>query len=199
MHGYLDDVQGQNVPPQAKRQPQMMREQFFRKYQVNVVVHNREHNGAPIVAQRNPTCTNLIGRIEKQMQMGFMTVKSLRPQPIPLDLKIILIGRPALHQLPHLHDDDFPGLLKVKADFDTAIEADAENVRNMVEFTEGFTLREKLQRMSEGGAARQMEYTAKLAGHKDRLSTRFGDIADLVREAKLGGPIHSKGVLILAG
>ena len=79
MHNYLDDVQGQNVPPEVKRQLQMMREQFFRKYQVTVVVDNGERNGAPVVVQRNPTGTNLICRIEKQMQMGFMTVKSLRP------------------------------------------------------------------------------------------------------------------------
>ncbi|WP_455381878.1 Lon protease family protein [Salinispira pacifica] len=258
VHEYLDGVQsdildnidtlksnpeeqGQNVPPQVKRQMQILREQFFQKYQVNVAVDNSGRDGAPVVVELNPTYTNLIGRIEKQMQMGalntdftlikagsilkanggylvlpvidvlrnigswealkralqgaeirieemqeqlgYMTVKSLRPQPIPLDVKIILIGRPTLHQLLHMHDDDFPELFKVKADFDTVMDADPENVQGMVDFVRGFTEREGLRHMRAGGVARLLEYSTRLSGHKGKFSTRFGDITDLVREA----------------
>ena len=52
-------------------------------------------------------------------RLGFMTTKGLRPEPIPLDVKVILIGRPNLYSLLYYYDEDFRKIFKVKVDFDT--------------------------------------------------------------------------------
>jgi len=250
------EQQGQNVQPQVKRQLHIMRQQFFQKFQVNVVVDNSDRDGAPVVVELNPTYINLIGRIEKEMQMGalntdytlikagsmlkanggflvlpvidvlrnmgswdalkralagaelrieemqeqlgLMSVKSLRPQPIPLDVKIVLIGRPLVHGLLHRNDDDFPELFKVKADFDTVMNVNDENMESMVNFLATFTRREELGTMASEGTARLLEYACRLAEHKEKLSTRFGDITDVVREAAFWASKSGNGKITAA-
>jgi len=116
-------------------------------------------------------------------QYGFMTIKTLRPQPIPLDVKVVLVGRPLLYHLLHRLDTDFPELFKVKADFDVRMERSAENDRDFLRFVHTFCSRERLRHLDAGGAARLMEHASRMAEARDRLSTNFGTLADLIREA----------------
>src|SRR4030043_1533966 len=62
-------------------------------------------------------------------RFGFLTVKGIRPEPIPLNLKVILIGDSIYYHLLYKLDREFPELFKVKADFDSRMERNAENVR----------------------------------------------------------------------
>jgi lon-related putative ATP-dependent protease len=116
-------------------------------------------------------------------RLGFITTKSLRPEPIPLEVKVILIGQPGLYHLLHTYDKDFSELFKVKADFDTQMERTAENVRNYVAFTCSLCNEEGLTHLDQSALAKLVEYGSRLAEDQAKLSTKFGDLADVIREA----------------
>lgn len=235
-----EQQQGQ-MNPQVKRQIEAMRAQFFKKYDVNVIVDNSRRSGAPVVLELNPNYNNLVGRIEKEMQMGalntdftlikpgallqanggflvlqvedvlrnvyswealkralrsgelrieegqeqlgLMSIKTLRPQPIPLDLKVVLIGKPLIYYLLQKFDDDFEELFRVKADYDVTMDADEENTASFVGFISHFVESEGLRHFSRDGAAKMLEYASRRADHTEKLSTEFGSISDVIREA----------------
>jgi lon-related putative ATP-dependent protease len=116
-------------------------------------------------------------------RLGFIATKSLRPQPIPLDVKVILVGRPLLYYLLHAYDEDFPELFKVKADFDTRMDCTQQNINDFLSFLCTFCRKEKLKHLDSGAIVKLLEYAARLAEDQEKLSTHFGAIADLVREA----------------
>ena len=163
-----------------------MREDPYKKYEVNVVIDNSETKGAPVIMETNPTYPNLLGRTEKEAQFGalttdfsmirggsihkanggylivpvedllrnpfsydglkkdlkdgkivieepeerygFLSVKTLKPQPIPLSAKVIIIGDPYIYQMMFQLDTDFRELFKIKAEFDTTMERSVDNV-----------------------------------------------------------------------
>jgi lon-related putative ATP-dependent protease len=116
-------------------------------------------------------------------QLGFISTKTIQPQPIPLDIKVVLVGSAQTYYALHELDTDFPELFKVKADFDTQMPANEENVRAFLSFVCGFCQREKLKPMEKTGAAKVLEYSTRLASSQDKLSTHFGKIANLIRES----------------
>ena len=185
---YLKEVENdilENLQQFVKREPQQqlpfpmpwMKEEPFKKYEVNVVIDNSDTKGAPVIVETNPTYLNLLGRTEKEAQFGalttdfsmiragaihkanggylivpveellrnpfsydglkrdlrdgniaieepeerygFLSVKTLKPQPIPLTAKVILIGDPYIYQLLFQLDTDFRELFKIKAEFDS--------------------------------------------------------------------------------
>lgn len=123
-------------------------------------------------------------RIEElAAQFGLMTVKSLRPHPIPLNVKVILVGPPLFYQILHTYDHDFPQLFKVKADFDTRTEANNPNIRKFLRFTATFCREQDIRQLDRPAMRKLLEYAARISEHKERISTRFGDLADLIREA----------------
>ncbi|MGB5932029.1 MAG: ATP-binding protein, partial [Anaerolineae bacterium] len=126
-------------------------------------------------------------------RLGFITSKSLRPGPIPLDVKVVLIGKPMLYHLLHALDEDFSELFKVKADFDTRMDRTEENVRDYAAFVCTVCEEENLNHLDSSALARIVEHGSRLAEDQEKLSTRFGEIADIIREAsfyasKEGGP-----------
>lgn len=116
-------------------------------------------------------------------RLGFMATKSLRPEPIPLDVKVILIGDSFLYHLLYFFDLDFRELFKVKAEFDTTMERNRENIHRYARFICTLCQKENLLPLDGGALARVIEYSSRLAEHQGKLSTRFAEIADLVREA----------------
>ncbi len=114
---------------------------------------------------------------------GFVVTKSLRPQPIPLDIKVVLVGRPLLYYLLHSYDEDFPELFKVKADFDTRMPRSDENIQDFIAFLCTFCQKENLKHLDSSAAAKLLEYASRLAEDQEKLSTHFGAMADIIREA----------------
>lgn len=114
---------------------------------------------------------------------GFISGKSLKPEPITLDVQIILVGRHQLFQLLYQLDDNFKELFKIKADFDETMRATEENLREFSGLIRGITKEEGLLPISSEGLAKLAEYGHRLADHQEKLSTRFSPIADLLREA----------------
>ena len=103
-------------------------------------------------------------------RIGF-TTKAIRPEPIPLDVKIILIGRPDLYHLLYSLDENFTELFKVKADFDTRMPRTGENIAEYMSFVCTLCTSEKLKHLDQSALARLVEHASRLANHQEKLST----------------------------
>lgn len=120
---------------------------------------------------------------EPSEQLGFLTTKSLKPEPVPLDTQIILIGSPMVYFLLYEYDEDFRELFKVKADFDTVMGATEPNVRDLCHFIQNVCAEEKLLPLNAGGMGKLLEFSHRKAEDQEKLSIRFGEIIDLIKEA----------------
>ena len=116
-------------------------------------------------------------------RLGYATTKSLKPQPMPLDIKVVLVGAPHFYYMMYSYDEDFSRLFKVKADFDTSMAANENNIKNFMLFLNAFAKKEKLFKLTAGAIAKVLEYAARIAEDQDKVSTEFGTLADLLREA----------------
>jgi lon-related putative ATP-dependent protease len=120
---------------------------------------------------------------EAEERLGFMTTRWLVPEPIPWDVKVVLIGHPILYYRLYELDPDFRDLFKVKADFDRVMDRTEENMKNFSSFVCSVCNEEHLKHFEKNAIARVVEYSSRLAGDQNKLSTEFGTIADVVREA----------------
>jgi lon-related putative ATP-dependent protease len=128
--------------------------------------------------------TNDVIQIEDVSEkLSFATTKSLRPQPIPMNIKVILVGRPDVYKTLLVYDEHFNELFKVKADFDTQMPRDEENTKNYVRFVARLCKVEDMRHLDAKALARIVEHGSRLADDQEKLSTRFGEISDVVREA----------------
>lgn len=116
-------------------------------------------------------------------RLGYITTKSLTPQPIPLEVKVILIGVPMIYQALLSYDHDFRELFKVKADFDTTIERNEQNLKTYACFVCTLCVKEGLRHLDSSAIAKIIEYSSRLAEDQRKLSTSFGTVADTIREA----------------
>lgn len=122
--------------------------------------------------------------IEDAGEPGRMvSIASLRPEPIPLEVKVLIVGTPELYYLLSKGDPDFQKLFKVKAEFDVEMDRTADRLKRFASFLVAVTHEEKLRPFDASGLARTLEYAARVASDRRKLTTRFGEIADLVREA----------------
>jgi lon-related putative ATP-dependent protease len=107
----------------------------------------------------------------------------LKPQPIPLNVKVILVGDPGLYQLLDAYDPDFPYLFKVLADFESTVPRDRQGVQFYAGVLARITKEEKLLPFDRSGVMAIAEHGARIAGEKSRLTLRFGRLTDVAREA----------------
>ena len=126
-------------------------------------------------------------------KLGFLTTKSLRPEPIPLNLQIILIGSPEIYHLLYAYDSDFRNLFKIKAEFDNVLDLNEENMKNYVAFINKTKKNEELHDFNEDAMASIMEYGCRLAGDKEKLSAQFSEIYDIITEANYYGVTNGNG------
>ena len=110
-------------------------------------------------------------------------VTGVRPEPIPITLKVVMIGDNSLFE--HLHDSDyeFPQIFKVKAEFDESLPLNRQYVGRFVRVVRNLGKREKLLPFSNSGLQALVERSVRDAGTRNRLSARISDIADYAREA----------------
>lgn len=109
--------------------------------------------------------------------------KSLDPEPIPLDVKIILMGSPGLYYYLYDNDEDFATLFKVRADFDSMMPRNTENIQEYVNFVATMCHEENLRHFDKMAVAKVIEYGSWLVEDQAKLSAEFGKVADLIREA----------------
>jgi len=120
---------------------------------------------------------------EAAERLGYMTTKGLRPQPIPLDIKVVLLGNPLVYHILYSADPHFKELFKVKADFDTVMDRTEENIKKYASFICTLCQKEDLKHLDASAIAKVIAYGSRLVADQEKLSTRFADVADIIREA----------------
>jgi lon-related putative ATP-dependent protease len=213
----------------------------FQRYRVNLLVDSPESQGAPVVEELNPSYYNLVGRVEKTVQMGmvytdFTRIKAgsllranggylflnaadilrrpfawsalkralisrevsiedigeahggvpttgLRPEPIPLHVKVLLFGNTYIYQLLYRYDEDFRKIFKVRADFETDVPLSVRTSNDYARFIARVAHEENLPHFDASSVAAVVEFGARLADDQKKLSLHLIDIADLAREA----------------
>lgn len=133
--------------------------------------------------------------------MPFPTV-NLVPEPMPFHAEVILVGQPQMVALLEALDPDFPQLFKARAEFEPDVPADDENLAAYTAFVRRVTDTCSLPPFDADALAEVIHYGHRLAGRQDRLSSRYGAIADLceeaAREARAPGQDEVKGRHVLA-
>ncbi len=154
-------------------------------------------NGGYIIFQAkdllsNPACYESLKKALRVKELGIeaipeqrssMVMISLRPEPIPLDLKVVLIGNSQIYQTLLAMDADFKKLFKIKVEFEDDAPLNAENVNKLARIIHGFCDYDNLPHLDKGAMCRLVEYASKLAGSHSKISTRFDDLIQLVGEA----------------
>ncbi len=138
------------------------------------------------------------GKLEMEdpaARMGYMVTKTLRPEPIPFDGKVIILGSPQVYQILHGLDPDFRELFKVKAEFDTTMERTEENLGLFASFVCGLCRREGLFDLDPSALSALVEHSSRIAGDQNKLTTQFAQVADVIREANHYAAMDGSNVL----
>ena len=212
----------------------------FLRYQVNVLVDQKDLKGAPVIFETNPTYQNVFGQIEKRAYMGTVTTdftmiqagsilkanggylimeiesilmnpfvwealkrtlqnkllsiedvasglgfgtSSLRPEPIPMEIKVILLGSYHLFHLLQNYDSKFNKIFKVRADFDHEVIKNDDTIQKYARFIARVCKEEELLPLTPKGVAAIVEYGEKYISNKHKLSIRFGPVMGILIEA----------------
>jgi predicted ATP-dependent protease len=140
----------------------------------------------------NPGVWEALNRVIKNREMrieepatffGWLAPQGLRPEPIPTDTKVIMIGDPFLYHTLSMMDPDFRETFKVKADFDFEIARSKDNIVGYACFISAYCQREGLRHFDPSGAGKVVEQGVRLVEDQEKLSTRFSDIVDLLIES----------------
>ncbi len=123
-------------------------------------------------------------RIEDPAEMfGLITTRTLQPQAIPLNIKIILIGDPYIYQILYTYDEDFHKFFKIKAHFDWRMRKTDDHVQKFCELVAGYCRDQKLMPLHKTGMARLIEHSQELAGHQSKLTLQLEEVMDILKEA----------------
>ncbi len=238
---HTDDFLPSEEPAPAMLGMPSSPQQSFDRYEVNLLVDNKQTQGAPVVFENHPSYQNLLGRVEHESQMGTLVTRfalikpgalhranggylvldahrllqqpyawdgmkralaakqlkveslgeslslistvSLEPEPIPLNVKVILIGDRMLYYMLCQYDPDFGDMFKVAADFDEQIPRSEDNCQSYARFIATLARQEKYLPFDKTAVAGMIEHGARVAGDSEKLSASTQAIADLVREA----------------
>ena len=116
-------------------------------------------------------------------QFGLIAPQGLRPEPMPIKVKLVLTGDALLYQLLSMYDEDFWEIFKVKADFDSEIERTKDNMLAYAAFLSGCCEECKTRHFDPSGVAKVIEHSARIVADQERLSSRFAQVKDWIEEA----------------
>ena len=154
-------------------------------------------NGGYLVFQANDLLTNslcydALKKVLRSKTLGIenaadprssMVMISLKPEPIPLDLKVILIGDENIYQTLLAMDPDFRKLFKIKVEFADEAPLNRDNMIKLSRFVKGYCDHEELPPLDNKAMSKVIEYASKLADNQEKLATRFTDLSVIVGEA----------------
>jgi len=121
--------------------------------------------------------------IQNYDSFSLVSSSALKPEPMKMKVKIVLIGAARLYYLLQAFDEDFGKIFKIRADFDQVVDNRAGVIRQYAGFIRHLCDREGLKCFDPSGVAAVVEYGVRIAGRHTKLSTRFSLIADIIREA----------------
>jgi lon-related putative ATP-dependent protease len=229
------------LKPQGQTTPEGFEIDYFKEYDVNIILDNSETKDCPVIIETSPNYMNLFGTIEKVSDgrggwySDFTKIKAgsilkanggylvlnvlhlfeepgvwrtlkrvltynkleiqespsvfqftsliLKPEPIDIDTKIILLGSDWIYSLLAEREYDFKKMFKIKADFDYEIKRSDKVIVEYAQVIKKLIKEEGLCEFDKTAIAKLIEISARFAGQKNKLTTRFSKIADLAREA----------------
>lgn len=120
---------------------------------------------------------------------------TLKPEPIPASLKVIMIGSENFYELLSECDEEFDKFFKIKVDFDSEMENTNDNIMKIAQFVKGFVEREKTLEFDVSAVCRIIEYSSRFAQRQDKLSTRFNYLSEILGEAHTWATLESATVI----
>ncbi|HEY8487215.1 MAG TPA: Lon-insertion domain-containing protein, partial [Limnochordales bacterium] len=126
---------------------------------------------------------------------GLLPLTSIKPQPIPVQVKVILVGSAYLYHLLLYMDEEFRKYFKVLADFDVEMPLNDAHALKYAQFIAAVTRREGLLPFARDAVARVIEHSSRMAEHKGKLSTRFNEIVEVVYEASAWAAAEGESVV----
>jgi lon-related putative ATP-dependent protease len=127
--------------------------------------------------------TRQLKPVDASGEMGVMVADTLDPEPIPAALKVILVGEPGTFYMLRELDSEFRELFKVKADFRPDMERTPETEQAYASFVAASEPRDGAPPFDAAAVAHIIEEGSRIAADQNKLTTRFGLIADIVRES----------------
>ncbi|MEW6145886.1 MAG: ATP-binding protein [Thermodesulfobacteriota bacterium] len=124
-------------------------------------------------------------------QFGYSSTIGLRPEPIKLDVKVIIAGNSYLYQMLYAYDEDFRKLFKVKADFDTVVDRNDATLSQYSCFIKSICERDNLNPFDRSGLETVIEYSSRLSGDQRKLSVQLGSITKILKEADYWAKLES--------
>ena len=128
-------------------------------------------------------------------QRSSLAMISLKPEPIPIDVKVILIGSSNIYHTLLSLDNDFRKLFKIKVEFEETAPINEENINKLARFVHSFCEQEELPHLNRDAMARIVEYASRIAGDNKKLSTRFTDLGQVVGEAAIWAKLAKSKVV----
>lgn len=130
-------------------------------------------------------------------QLGGLTLSTLKPEPIPIDVKVIVIGSSYIYNILYEYEEDFQKLFKIRADFDYEMDYNAENIRNLAQYIKDFSKREKTAPFDIGAVSKVIEYASRVAENQNKLTTRFNKIVELLCESATWAKLENASMVTL--
>ncbi len=113
----------------------------------------------------------------------FISSTGLKPEPIAMDVKVVVLGDPYLYQLLRHYDPDVPKIFKVRADFETSMDRDGDAINAVSKFISRMVIKDDLMPFDRSGVSAIIEHAVRMAGRQEKISTAFPLLADLLGEA----------------
>jgi lon-related putative ATP-dependent protease len=128
-------------------------------------------------------------------QYRSVPIITLKPEAVELDLKIIMIGSPHIYYLLYNYDEEFSELFKIKADFDTEMTRNKENISKFSDFIASVINRAQLKEFSAEAVAQMINFSSRLTGDREKLSTKFNEIVEILFEADVWADSYGEEVV----
>ncbi|MFV0315015.1 MAG: Lon protease family protein, partial [Anaerotignum sp.] len=134
-------------------------------------------------ALRRVIKTKEINMDSNRDQLGTTVAPTLRPEPIPSDIKVIMVGSNYYYELLSEYDEEFDKFFKIKADFDYEMPRNDENIFKIARFVKRFVEQEKTIEFDVSAVCAIVEQSSRMAQRQNKLSTRFNHLAEILCEA----------------
>ncbi len=128
-------------------------------------------------------------------QRAGMLLLALKPEPIPLDIKVLVIGNSNIYHTLLSIDDDFRKLFKIKVEFEDDAPKTTENIERLSKFVKSYCVQEGLLDLDKEAMAKVVEFTSKLSGDKEKLSTQFSEIGEIIGEASAWAKMSKQKII----
>ena len=134
--------------------------------------------------------------IENNMeQRSYMVMISLKPEPIPLNVKVLLLGDSEIYHALLALDPEFKKLFKIKSEFEESAPRTDSNILKLANFVNSFSKREGMLPLDKGAMARVVEFASRLSDDKNKLSTKFNEIGEIVAESSTWARLSRKKIV----